>query len=145
MHRTVLAACLLLAACTSSSNGAPPASSAPKTSTHPPAPKTVRVAGTMSLPGGGYVGNGFKDGGRCYGNQGYDDIDAGAQVTISDDSGRTLAITQLRGGRVSELECVFKFRATVPAGKRFYGIEVTHRGVIKEPESKLGHVALTLG
>jgi hypothetical protein len=33
----------------------------------------------------------------------------------------------------------------VQAGKRFYGVEVSHRGVVKEPESALGDIQLTLG
>lgn len=148
-QRTIAAVVLAaaLAACSSSAATPPaaPTSHAPPTHT---APSTVALVGSMSLTtaeswtSGGHLNVGD----RCRSEAGYDDIAPGAEVVISDDAGRTLAITQLGAGHISQgFNCRFPFRTRVPAGKGFYGIEVTHRGVIKFPERAIGHVVLTLG
>lgn len=108
---------------------------------------TIKVHGHMSLTDGINAHGRLSAGNPCTGGaNGYGDISEGAEVVISDDTGKTLAITQLGAGTVTQgLDCQFLFSASVPAGKRFYGVTVTHRGTVKEAESDLGDVALSLG
>lgn len=106
---------------------------------------TIDVDGTLTLTTTSLL----VDDDGCSGNSGYDDITTGAEVVISDDAGRTLQITSLNVGVPDDpslpTSCTFSFTATVPAGKGFYGVEVTHRGIVKEPESSMANVGLTLG
>jgi len=106
---------------------------------------TIDVEGTLTLT----TTSLSVDDNGCSGTGGYDDIATGAQVVISDDSGKTLQIVSLGVGMPDNPDlttsCSFTFTATVPAGKGFYGVEVTHRGVVKEPESAIATVSLTLG
>ena len=80
---TVLAAALLTA-CTPST---------------PPPPTTV--TGTMTVPGIS-PGGGFdpRDGAPCSTVGGYVDIRQGAQVTVTDDTGRVVGLGQLTPGRL---------------------------------------------
>ncbi|HEX4432838.1 MAG TPA: hypothetical protein VHZ96_26430 [Frankiaceae bacterium] len=136
----IVAAALLLAACSSSSSAPAARTSQPPSSVSRPAP--IQVAGTLTMA---HV-TGEVQGSSCQPGGGYHDIRPGAEVVISDDAGHTLAITQLGQGQIdNSYRCRFKFAASVPAGKHFYGVEVTHRGVVKFAESELGHAALTLG
>lgn len=108
----------------------------------------VAVVGTVTLTDPtGYTARTLGAGERCTGQDGYDDIAAGAGVVVADDAGRTLALGRLAGGRLSgsSFYCVFRFRVSVPAGLRFYGVTVSHRGTVKVAESDLGSVALSLG
>jgi len=104
---------------------------------------TVTVHGTMTLTdsSGGVTGET-----PCNGSGGYSDIADGAQVVISDDTGKTLTIVQLTGGvGFAGVSCVFDFTAKVPAGKSYYGVTVTHRGTVKMSEAELATAAVTLG
>lgn len=107
-------------------------------------PKSFRVTGTLTLQDSdGYTGTS-----TCAGKRGYDDIGQGAQVTVSDAAGATVAIGRLGPGEKQSFGCVFNFSVPdVPAGKSFYGIEVSHRGVLKYTEAEIStaNLALTLG
>lgn len=107
----------------------------------------VKVSGTMSLidPSGYYTDGAGNNGDGCFGTGGYNDIVQGAGVVVSDDAGNTLALTALGLGVIDDSGCTFPFSTKVPGGERFYGVTVTHRGTIKESESELGSIALTLG
>lgn len=92
------------------------------------------VSGTLTLVGGG-LGN---PGDICTGHDGYSDILGGTGVTVSDATGATIALGRLDSGRIGGGNCNFTFEvADVPTGKRFYGIEISHRGVVKYPEQDL--------
>lgn len=85
----------------------------------------------------------------CAGLGGYDDIAVGGEVVISNDAGKTLAITQLKGGYVVDAnatECKFSFSAKIPGTGKFYGIAIGHRNTVKfsRAEMKSGPT-LTLG
>lgn len=111
----------------------------------PAAPRVLHVSGSISV---GYSDpTGLPTSGPCQsGGDGYTDVATGAEVVITDDAGATLVITQLGMGAFDATRhCVFPFSASVPAGKRFYGVQVSHRGTVKESEADMGHVALTLG
>jgi hypothetical protein len=138
---------LLLAGCSPSAGKAssPPASSASSSSS---TAALARVVGTVSLadPNGWESGGDLSVGAACHGTGGFSDINGGAQVVVSDDAGKTLAITSLRGGKLtSGFQCRFLFTVQVPGGLGFYGVTVTHRGTLKESEADLGNVSLTLG
>lgn len=143
--RLRLAALAVVALAGCSSSGAP--ASAPSSTR----PIRVAINGTVDLTdSAGWEKTTYghlQSGQLCSGKGGYDDIAAGAQVIVSDDAGHTLQISKLENGYITRglASCRFTFSAYVLAGKHFYGVEVTHRGVVKEPEAKLGHVALTLG
>lgn len=108
-------------------------------------PGTVSLVGTLTVVG---HGNGELDrlgDGSCMGSGGYSDIAAGTQVVITDDSGKTLTITHLEPGSGDQFSCEFQFRADVPSGRGYYGVEVSHRGVVKQREVDLGGIAISLG
>lgn len=119
------------------SGGAAPSASA--------SANTLSISGTLELVD--TTGGGIEDlgGGACGGTGGYSDITLGAQVVISDDAGQTLTISHLESGAGDVGRCVFEFIADVPAGGGYYGVTVTHRGTVKEPESELPNVTVTLG
>lgn len=116
-------------------------------------PITLKVAGTVAItdadgvvPDGSDLSYDTNAGQPCHTTSGYTDIAEGAQVIVLDDAGATLQITSLTAGKYDALgQCSFSFATTVPTGKTFYGIEVTHRGVVKEAAADMGDVALTLG
>lgn len=122
-------ATLALAAC---SSGSSHHAAAPKT------PATISVRGQLILSD---MPSRIASLGQstCSGSGGYADLTAGAQVVISDDAGKTLTITRLDDGEPSSADdpegrCTFPFSGTVPAGKGFYSITVTHRGAVKFSE-----------
>lgn len=106
------------------------------------ASNAISVHGTMELDSSSGV---VTSGSSCYGSGGFSDIAAGAQVVISDDSGATLTITHLDSGSGGLGHCIFSFEATIPKGKGFYGVTVTHRGTVKFPESQIGAPTVSLG
>lgn len=132
---------------TASSNSASPETSHSRSAVA--APKTIDVHGTLDLtdPTGwtDVDGGNSADGDACAGTEGYDDITGGAQVIISTDAGKTLTIVALADGAVSDGNCEFDFAATVPKGYAYYGVEVGHRGVVKESAADLPAAALSLG
>jgi hypothetical protein len=121
----------------------------PSASTFEPA--TGTVSGVLTLPPGGSI----NDGGPCRGWQGYDDIRGGAQVTVSNASGKVLQVGELddgvlnnEGADYSSRSCEFRFAvADVPTGHRFYRVEVSHRGEMNLPEARAfsGVLSLSLG
>jgi hypothetical protein len=84
--------------------------------------------------------------GTCTGVGGYSDINQGAQVVISDDSGKTLAITSLdKGAFFSGQGCVFMWHAKVPK-LGFYGVSASNRGTVKFSQAEMAYLPeLTLG
>jgi hypothetical protein len=109
----------------------------------PPAPATFTVSGTFKL-----VDEDANSETVCNGPEGYTDITDGAEVVVSDASGKTLGIGMLSNPSASGSDtCNFTFTVkNVPAGKKFYGIEVTHRGTVKETEAAMkAGPALELG
>ncbi len=108
-------------------------------------PLTIR--GSILLIGGpmGWTG---KAGDPCQTGGSYADIQPGATVTVSDASGKTLALGALGDGtQDGASNCKVPFTVTgVPAGEKFYGVEVTHRGRLQYTAEQLAEpLALTLG
>jgi hypothetical protein len=138
---------LLLAACGSN----------PEPATEPsPSPSTRTITGTMTIQG---WPSGWNVGLECHGGslsrRGWDDLTPGAQVVVTDSSGKTVGVGILRLGNVradSELGepfkvCAMPFEVTdVPTGDRFYGVEVGRRGKVQFEDAQLGiPIHLTIG
>jgi hypothetical protein len=79
----------------------------------------------------------FPEGTTCSGNDntqsgGFDDIDAGAQITVKDNAGKIIAISSLGEGKVvkarSDNRCEFPIKIENVPPSDFYSIEVGHRG-----------------
>jgi hypothetical protein len=141
-HRTTAAtvlAVLVLAGCGSSHHAK-----------QPPAKVEVRGSLTITDPsnfmledGGSTMAAGAH--GPCLGLSGYGDIVPGAQVTVTDDSGRTIAVGSLDAGSVTpDGACRFTFTVPAPSGAEFFGVEVTHRGIVQFPADEVGRADLTL-
>ena len=63
-------------------------------------------------------------------NTGFDDLRAGAPVTVTDEANKTIATGELGRARLNfDLECVFEFRINVPTA-RFYGLEIAGRSKV---------------
>jgi predicted small secreted protein len=114
-------------------------------------PSTHTITGTVSLQGSALAGTEAEDkttpnenfttdkdlglsGNGCLGTGGYDDLQAGLQVTVSNESGTTIGTGTLDSGEVVRGQfwntCVFPFTvANVPTAK-FYRIEAGHRGQV---------------
>jgi hypothetical protein len=77
----------------------------------------------------------------CAGRGGYDDINAGLQVTLENGSGEVLAAGELSEGTVepgSASTCTYSFDfADVPEDENFYVLQMSHRGGITKSHSEL--------
>jgi hypothetical protein len=101
---------------------------------------TFTVSGTLYLAEGRMRG-------RCVGELGYNDIQGGGQVAITDASGKVLAIGELDAGESQGSGCLFHFTVpNVPAGKGIYAIEIGRRPPVRYNEVDLKDgVDLSLG
>lgn len=109
----------------------------------PPVGGTITVTGTVTLDDNFYWGLVAGDKG-CFGRDGYDDLVGGASVVVTDASGTTVGVGQLRTGlavvgsdnRASVCNMGFSVY-NVPTGKGFYAIEVSRRGKVTFHEAEL--------
>lgn len=117
-----------------------------------PAGPTITLVGDLQLDG--VVGPKWDTGATCWGNGGFADIREGAQVTVTDPTGKVLATGALAEGRVQPhpsidgaKTCVFAFSVkSIPSGLTMYGVEVSHRGRMQYREVDLTQpLALSLG
>ncbi|MFD9949845.1 hypothetical protein ACFWYW_55750 [Nonomuraea sp. NPDC059023] len=66
---------------------------------------------------------------RCTGIGTYADVVEGAQVVVSDATGRTIGVGRLQFGLLAEAGCTFPFEvAGVPGDEPFYGVQIANRG-----------------
>jgi hypothetical protein len=72
----------------------------------------------------------FADGGGCQGTSGYDDVEPGLQVTVSDQSGTVIGNGALDSGEAQEGGCVFRFEVNNIPVASFYKVAVGRRGEI---------------
>ncbi len=114
--------------------------------------KTRILNGTFTLSGSSNSTHPQGDGGFCYGDDGYDDIEAGLRVVVADGNGKTLATGSLGNSRynAAERDCVFPVIVTTPLPKAdFYSVEVGRRGDLTysydEMVQRNWAVAFTLG
>jgi len=108
-----------------------------------PAAETFELRGTFTLMSSGY---GYS---TCGGSGGYSDIITGTAVTVYNAAGTVLSQGALGTGRAAGTgNCVFTLSApNVPAGEKFYLVEVSHRGriMVQPDDARNGNVALSLG
>lgn len=109
-------------------------------------PTTFVLTGTFELTDG-VVGDGA---GGCKGSdsQGYSDIFEGAAVTVYDATGTVVATGGLGESTRAGNTCRFDVAVSdVPTGRRFYKVEVSHRGTVQltEAEASSGVFGATLG
>jgi len=110
------------------------------------APGTFTLRGTMTLTGDNVPSGDTSE--ECTGYSGYDDIAAGASVTVYDSNGKVVATGALGIGKPKSAACVFPVSvAGVPEGSKFYQVEVSHRGkvTVSSAEAKAGGFGASLG
>lgn len=108
------------------------------------APATFTLTGTFALTDE-VVGDGA---GGCRGGDGYSDIVEGTAVTVYDAAGTVVATGYLGGSTREGGTCRFDVSVSdVPTGRRFYKVEVSHRGTVQltEGEARAGEFGATLG
>jgi hypothetical protein len=126
-----------------SSHQAAPESSASSSAV----PLTFNVGGSLALVGSRqHIGRY----GACSGSGGYDDLANGAQVSILDNTGKTIGLGELENGSRglgSECDWTFVVRDVPdtegPDG--IYSVEVTHRGKVSFKRSEASLVKLSIG
>jgi len=119
--------------------------------TSSPTPTTFQLTGTITVEAS--TRSEGTDGGDCYASDGYSDIKDGAQVTVKDGAGAVISLGNLDPGHTVEgngtfaFKCIFGFTvASVPEGKDFYVVEVSHRGELRYTRADLSAaLALSLG
>ena len=74
---------------------------------------------------------------KCVGLGGYDDLSAGAGVTVYGASGQIIGVGSLDEGIDIGDMCLFSSEITVPGGEAFYSMEVTHRGELRASASEI--------
>lgn len=102
-------------------------------------PAVFAISGTVSVPDWDGV-SGTKNGDTCISNDGYDDIDSGAQVIVMDASGTQIAVGSLGDGWITTEGCSYEFTVDdVPDGQNLYQIHVgnEHRGDLTYKRSDL--------
>lgn len=91
--------------------------------------------------------------GSCSGSGGYDDLTAGAPVTVKNESGSIIATGTLDEG-VSDpayptVACDFAFTISNLPDAKFYSVEVSHRGALTYSKDELNakgwKIAATIG
>ena len=97
-------------------------------------PDTITVAGVVMLTDDdGFTGH--STGGICAGDGGYDDLAAGASVTVYDGSSAIIGGGFVDSATYNGSSCVLSFDIPdIPAGRGFYQVEISHRGKISEDE-----------
>lgn len=121
-----------------------------KGGTEPAESEAFELRGIITLDSSDADPGKLKDSGyrTCSGKRGYDDIRAGAQVTVYDAAGKAVALGTLGDSELKDGECTIQFSVPdVPGGQAIYEVEVAHRGKVRyeEDRAKSGSIALTLG
>lgn len=87
------------------------------------APATVQVYGGVGLGPGAIIPN-LPAAGQCRGHSEYADLVEGAQVSVSDATGKVVGIGALSVGKHTDPDCLWTFTVDAPAGGEFYQAEV---------------------
>jgi hypothetical protein len=112
--------------------------------------KPIDVVGTMTISDYSpsyYYPRITNIGSWCWGSNGYNDMDEGTKVVITNQDGKRLAETALKSGKGNSYSCVFEFNFQVMEGEEEYLVAVGKRGEISYTESELklpGRVAVVL-
>jgi hypothetical protein len=105
------------------------------------------INGTLSLRTSSITTSGLPGGFACAGKGGYNDVGPGSAVTVSNESGTVLAKGSFDGSFGESNWCVFTFSIKdVPAGAKFYTVQVSQRGEMTYSEEEArGRVDISLG
>ncbi|MEU4570742.1 hypothetical protein [Micromonospora sp. NPDC023956] len=122
----------------------------PKDTEPAAAPPTIKAAGTITVDLPHFAWN---PGEGCWGREDHEQLRAGATVTVHDNTGTTVGMGKLAEGTVTmqpdgekAQNCTFAFEVgDVPAGRKFYSIEVVGEERVQVSEGDLGRVRLRLG
>ena len=148
--RWILTACVLIALLATGCGSSRPANATATTT----APRTL--TGTFTLRGtedtaqvdedGIPSGGDFIDLGTlgCAGTNGYDDIEAGLQVQVSNETDATIGTGELGIGTMTSTECSFPFAVQDLPAAKFYKITVGHRGELDYSAADLQAVGWTV-
>jgi hypothetical protein len=102
-------------------------------------------------------GGWFRNQVQCAGSGGFSDLEPGAQVTVKNAKGKTIAVGQVTVGHAGAgsaignfyTRCVMPLKIKGVPDSSFYAIEVAHRGALTYPKKKLQRahwrVHLTIG
>ncbi|WP_079927207.1 hypothetical protein [Mycobacterium sp. AT1] len=109
--------------------------------------KPFTVEGTLQLNTASITTTALPPGFNCAGSGGYGDVGPGAPVTVSDEAGTLLAKSTLSGSVGGPGWCALSFSVKdVPAGSKFYRVEVARRGDMSYTEDEARErVGMTLG
>lgn len=101
--------------------------------------KPFVVTGTLQLNGASSITtSSLPMGFACAGIRGYGDIGPGSSVTIKNESGTLLAKGAIDSSRGDDTSCILAFKVfDVPAGARFYKLEISHRGEMSYTEAEV--------
>lgn len=134
-----------------------PATNATAPRAQPPPANSREAVGTVVLRYSQFSWNGLADH-TCQGWKGFADITGGAQITITDASGKALAIGALERGTATGITssdvnglpraeiCTLPFKVPgITPGVGPYGVQIAHRDVVRFDESRLGIISLGFG
>ncbi len=110
-----------------------------------PSADTITMHGSLTLKHPAWVSATGTLGEDCTALDGYNDISAGTAVTIGDQTGATIVVTQLEQGQVTADGCAFNFDTQVPAGRTSYTVTVSHRGTQVFSPDQILQANMTLG
>lgn len=90
------------------------------------------------------------------GSAGYSDIRTGAQVTVTDSTGKVVGIGSLESGRTPLVPniwkynnyppCLFPFEVwNVPDNGNIYGVQIAHRGTVQFTKDEATSIQVSLG
>lgn len=111
-----------------------------------PSPTKVQINGSVTVDGSQNL---ITNDGTCIPTEGYIDIQPGAQLTLQDDAGRTLALADLSEGTTPGQEydrCMYQFNfGSVDLGDgEFFSIEAGRRGKVRYTRAQLAAKPLEL-
>lgn len=145
---TVLVLVLLIGAGVSTWFFMQPEPAKPTATSSSTGPGTFTVSGTVILSRGQFTWVSSENP-TCNGFNGFDDIRGGGQVTVTDASGKTLAVGSISRGNAEGITtetdgthraaiCPLPFSVLdVPRGVGPYGVKITHRGTLTYTEDQL--------
>jgi hypothetical protein len=95
------------------------------------------ITGSLTLTDSSSNYASLSNGQSCSGKDGYNDITNGAEVQISNETGKILAIGSLGSGTIQSGTCVFPFSVSHVANASFYEIDIANRENVSVSKSEL--------
>jgi len=107
----------------------------------PTAPESFMLMGTLTLT------DALTADSSCLGQGDYADIRPGTGVTVRDAAGLVIGLGTLEASTSTPGRCFYPFSVQeVPAGMKFYSVEIARRGAFQYTEEEAGYtICLSLG